>query len=87
MYCIGNCYCWSHILRLIYGGTIFTVSQELGPKGANVRHYMLRDRNGKVRHFKRVMNILPPPFSNLVFIGKIESSGKRRKAKNEQRPV
>lgn len=76
---IGNCFCWAYILKFIYGGEVFSVAQEPFFKGRNVRHYMLRDRNGKIRHFKRVFNFLPPPFCNFIFIGKLEISGKRKK--------
>lgn len=79
MYCLGNCYCWSLILRGIYGGEIFTLGQEIGPKGRAVKHYMLRDRNGKIRHFKRMFDIFPPPLCFLCFVGKIEVSGKRKR--------
>jgi len=64
---------------LIYGGSIFTIKEEVGPKGRTIKHYMLRDRNGKIRHFKRVFDFLPPPLCFIIFVGKIESSGKRRK--------
>jgi hypothetical protein len=80
MYFIGNCYCWSLILKMIYGGKIFSINQELGPKGMDVKHYMLRGRDGKVRHFKRVCNILPPPFSAFLFVGKLETSGKKKRS-------
>jgi hypothetical protein len=76
---IGNCFCWAYILKFIYGGEVFSVSQEPFFKGRNVRHYMLRDRNGKIRHFKRVFNFLPPPFCNFIFICKLEISGKIKK--------
>lgn len=79
MYFIGNCYCWSLVLKMIYGGKIFSIDGEFGPKGMNVKHYMLRGRDGRVRHFRRVFNFLPPPLSTFLFVGKIESSGKRRK--------
>lgn len=79
MYCIGNCYCWALILRMFYGGEIFVHGSEIGAKGRPVTHYMLRDRNGRIRHFKRVLDIFPPPFCFLCFVGKIEASGKNRK--------
>lgn len=81
---VGNCKCYAYILKLIYGGEIFTISREIGPKGNNVPHYMLRKPNGKIVHFKRIMNILPKPFSNVFFIGVIETSGSKRRlrAKN-----
>ena len=79
MYCIGNCYCWAYILKLRYGGEIFTHGSELGTKGRQIEHYMLRDRNGTVRHFKRVFDFLPKPFCYYCFIGKIERSGKNKK--------
>lgn len=78
---IGNCFCYAHIMRLIYGGEIFTVEQEPFAKGRRVKHYMLRDRNGKIRHFKRILNFLPPPFCNFLFLGKIEVSGKKKRRK------
>lgn len=39
---IGNCYCWAYILKLWYGGEVFAICRELGPKGNNVKHYMLK---------------------------------------------
>lgn len=77
----GNCYCWSIILRCIYGGQIFTISNEPGEAGRNIKHYMLRDRKGRVRHFKRVYDVLPVPLCHYLFLGRIESSGKRRRKK------
>jgi len=83
MYCIGNCYCWALILKLIHGGQVFAINQELGVRGRNVKHYMLKDRNGRIRHFKRTFDFLPPPLCFLCFVGKIESSKRRkRRAKN-----
>ena len=76
---IGNCFCWAYILKFIYGGEVFSIEQEPFFKGRNIRHYMLRDKNGKIRHFKRVFNFLPPPFCNFIFIGKLEISGRKRK--------
>lgn len=76
---VGNCKCYAYILYLIYGGEVFTIKQEIGPKANNIPHYMLRKPNGKVVHFKRIFNILPPPLSNLLFIGVIETRGKKRK--------
>lgn len=75
----GNCFCWAVILRCIYGGKIFTVANEPGAKGRRIRHYMLRDRTGKVRHFKRVFDPLPPPLCFFFFFGILESSGGKRK--------
>ena len=77
MYCIGNCYCWALILKLFYGGEIFTVDTEIGDKGREVRHFMLKDKHDRVRHFKRVLDFLPPPLCFCCFIGKLERSGKR----------
>ena len=79
---IGNCRCWAIILKCIYGGEIFTINRELGIKGKNIPHYMLKKPNGRVVHFKRICNILPPPFQNIVFIGRIETSGSKRKKNN-----
>jgi len=81
MYCVGNCFCWALILKLIYGGQIFTLGSEIGAKGQEVEHYMLRDRNGTIRHFRRVLNILPRPLHLYFFVGKIERSGKRKNKK------
>lgn len=82
MYCVGNCYCWAHILKLFYGGKVFKHGSEIGPRGRRVEHYMLRDRNGRIRHFKRVYDFLPFPLCFLCFIGKIESSGKKGRKKS-----
>ena len=79
MITIGNCYCWAIILKVIYGGEIFTVDGEFGVNGRNVTHYMLKDRNGRVRHFRRTYDFFPEPFCYWVFLGRIESSGKRKK--------
>lgn len=79
MYCIGNCYCWALIFKLIYGGEIFSVKQEFGQKAKNVRHYLLKKPNGRIVHFKRTVNILPPPLSAFFFIGKIESREKKKR--------
>ncbi len=84
MLMIGNCRCWAVILKFIYGGKIFTVKQELGNKAKNIPHYMLRKPDGRVVHFKRVCNILPPPFSNFLFLGVIETSGKNRKKRGSK---
>ena len=81
MYFVGNCFCWAWILKFIYGGELFTLGSEIGAKGQEVEHYMLRDRNGTVRHFKRVFDFLPEPLCYYCFIGKIEQSGKRKKKK------
>lgn len=82
MYCLGNCYCWALILRFRYGGEIFTLGSEIGAKGREIEHYMLRDRNGRVMHFKRVFDFLPDPLCYLCFVGRIERSGKsKRKSK------
>jgi len=78
MYSVGNCYCWALILKLFYGGEIFTLGSEIGAKGHDVEHYMLRDRNGVIRHFKRVLDILPHPLHFYFFVGKIERSGKKK---------
>lgn len=77
MYSIGNCYCWALILKLIYGGEIFTVESELGDKGRQIRHFMLKDANGRVRHFRRVFDFLPPPLCFCCFFGKLERSGEK----------
>ena len=79
MYFVGNCFCWALILKCIYGGELFTLGSEIGAKGQEVEHYMLRDKNGTIRHFKRVLNILPYPLHLYFFVGKIESSGKKRR--------
>ena len=76
MYAIGNCYCWAHLLQLRYGGTIFTVDAE--PGGRDIKHYMLRDRNGRIRHFKRTADFLPYPLCLFLFIGRLDRSGKKR---------
>jgi hypothetical protein len=81
MYAIGNCFICAYVLRVIYGGEVFTMGSELGPKGRDIKHYMLRDKNGRIRHFKRKIDFLPPPLCYYCFIGKIESSGKKRKRK------
>lgn len=84
---IGNCFCYAYLMKVIYGGQVFTVENEPFHKGRQVKHYMLRDKNGKIRHFKRIFNFLPPPFCNFIFVGKIEISGnkknKRRKSSLE----
>ena len=72
-YLIGNCYCWALILKLIYGGKIFYIKNESGKWGNNFKHYMLKDKNGRIRHFKRCLNILPNPLSYFLFIGTIIS--------------
>jgi hypothetical protein len=76
---IGNCKCCAYILKFIYGGKIFTIKREIGPKGIDIPHYMLRKPNGRIVHFKRICNILPPPFSNILFIGIIETSGNKKR--------
>jgi hypothetical protein len=78
MYCIGNCYCWALILKFFHGGEVFTLGSEVGAKGREVEHYMLKDRNGRIRHFKRVFDFLPEPLCYFCFIGKIEKSGKNK---------
>jgi hypothetical protein len=79
MYCIGNCYCWALILKIFYGGKIFTHGSEIGAKGRDIKHYMLRDKKGKIRHFKRVFDFLPKPFCFFCFFGRFESSGRKVK--------
>jgi len=83
MYCVGNCFCWAWILKFIYGGELFTLGSEIGAKGQEVEHYMLKDKNGTIRHFKRVLNILPYPLHLYFFVGRIESSGKKRRRKQK----
>jgi hypothetical protein len=78
----GNCYIWAIILKSIYGGRIFHIMGPFGPDGQDIKHYMVRDRKGKIRHFKRVMDFLPKPLSYYLFLGRLESSGKRRNARN-----
>lgn len=75
----GNCFCWAIILKCIYGGKIFTIANEVGENARNVRHYMVRDRNGRVRHFKRIYDFLPEPYCLFFFIGALERSGRKRK--------
>lgn len=59
-----------------------------GPDGQQVKHYMVRDKTGTVRHFKRVSDFLPKPFCYYMFLGTIERSGKRRvKKKNARKNV
>ena len=82
MYCVGNCYCWAFILKLRYGGEIFTHGSELGAKGREVEHYMLRDRNGTVRHFKRVFDFLPSLYVTIVSLVRLNNLVKERR-KNE----
>ena len=79
MYFIGNCYIWAYVLKAIYGGTVFTMGSEPGPRGRDIKHYLLRDKNGKIRHFKRKFDFLPKPLCYYCFIGKIESSGRKKK--------
>lgn len=75
---IGNCVCWSIIFKVIYGGKIKSIERELGCKPKNVKHYVLVKPAGGVVHFKRLFNILPPPLSNVLYVGKIEHSGKKK---------
>lgn len=79
---IGNCYCWAYLLKLWYGGEVFSICRELGPKGQNVKHYMLKKPNGRIVHFKRMMNVFPTPFQNLIFVGIIETSGRKKHGSN-----
>jgi len=69
----------------IHGGKIMTTEYELGEQGRNIRHFVLKDRTGKLRHFRRVFDFLPPPLCYLVFIGKFETSGNkgRKRIKGE----
>lgn len=76
----GNCFFWSLILWCIYGGKIFTINQ-VSKSGIKFKHYMLRDRNGKIRHFKRKYDFLPEPLCLILFLGTIERSGKRKKSR------
>lgn len=82
----GNCFIWAIILRAIYGGKIFHVLGPFGPEGQEVKHYMVRDKTGTVRHFKRVADFLPKPFCYYMFLGTIERSGKRR-VKNARKNI
>lgn len=81
----GNCYIWAHILKFFYGGEIFFIMGPFGPNEEIIKHYMIRDKYGTVRHFKRYMDFLPAPFCYFIFLGVIERSGKRRVKKKKRR--
>lgn len=60
----------------------FTLGSEIGAKGQEVEHYMLKDKNGTIRHFKRVLNILPYPLHLYFLLVELKAPARKGEESN-----
>lgn len=72
----GNCLFCAFFIWLRYGGRIITSFRP----GTRVPHWMVVDRQGNLRHFQVVQNILPWPLCYVVFVGRFEIVRKNSEA-------
>ena len=80
IYAIGNCWCWSYIIKCIYGGEIVEVT--INEKGQMVTHRMVRLPDKSYLHFRSTFHFLPSKYSYLCFIGEFERIKRKNKKKN-----
>ncbi len=66
----GNCLVCSLALWIVYGGRIVVMRREPGFHATS--HFLVHDRTGRFRNFRRVRDILPFPLNLLVFLGRFE---------------
>lgn len=67
----GNCLFCAFVLWIRYGGKIIMSYRP----NTYVPHWMVVDRNGLLRHFKVVRNVMPWPLCYVIFMGKFEALG------------
>lgn len=68
----GNCLVCAFVIWLVYGGKIITSTRP----GTRVPHWLVKCRDGTVRHFRVRRDIFPPPFCYLLFLGRFEKIGR-----------
>ena len=67
----GNCLICAFFLWLFKGGSIIMAYRP----GTSVPHWMVKCRDGSLRHFKVVKDILPWPLCYVLFLGTFEKKG------------
>jgi len=67
----GNCLVCALAIWLVHGGEIIRSYRP----GTRIPHWLVKCRDGLIRHFTVEKNILPKPFCYLVFLGRFERSG------------
>ena len=65
---IGNCLVGACVIWCLHGGRWVSTTRI----GTRVPHWLIVCKDGKVRHFTVVKDILPKPLNYLLFIGKVE---------------
>lgn len=68
---LGNCFVCACVIWCIYGGKWVTTTRT----GTRVPHWLVKCKDGKVRHFVVVRDILPKPLGYFLFVGKVEALG------------
>lgn len=66
----GNCLICSLVIWLLYGGKIILSRRP----GTRIPHWLVRCRDGRIRHFKVRREFLPGPFAVVLFLGRIETT-------------
>jgi hypothetical protein len=64
----GNCLFCAYVLWIWTGGTIVKTYRP----GTRIPHWVVLGRDGHLRHFKVVRDLLPEPFHYIVFLGRFE---------------
>mgnify|MGYP000981782478 CR=1 FL=1 len=67
----GNCLVCAIVVWIVYGGRIVIASREPGDRHGT-SHFLVRDRQGRWRNFRRVRDVLPYPLCLLLFLGRFE---------------
>lgn len=76
----GNCLVCAVIAWVIHGGKIVIAAREPGDR-YGTSHFLVRDRRGRWRNFRRVKDILPYPLCLLLFLGRFEVRGPNAEAR------
>lgn len=64
----GNCLICAGLIWLVHGGSVITSKRP----GTKIPHWLVKCRDGSIRHFIVARDILPAPLCYVVFLGRIE---------------
>ena len=64
----GNCFVCAVVLWVFYGGELIKSYRP----GTRIPHWIVLCRDGHLRHFTVVRDLLPDPFYWILFLGRFE---------------
>jgi len=67
----GNCLICAVLIWIWTGGTIIRTYRP----GTRIPHWVVLGRDGHVRHFTVVKDLLPYPLHSIIFLGRFERIG------------